>query len=276
MNRTTRIRNYFHDKVVWITGASSGIGRGLAIGCAKAGAIVIASARRQELLEELADEIRALPECSGISLLAFDLTDHQAVLEKTAEAVRLHGRIDLLINNAGISQRALVNSLSYRVVEQVIKTDLLAVTDLTLSVLKHMYENSSGHIVVTSSIMGKIGTPYRSAYCAAKHGLHGFFSGLAAEGSADNIAVTILIPGRVKTNISYNALDGQGKEYRKIDSGLAAGMPVEKAVPGILAAIARCKFEYYFALDTLMLAGLLLVKFAPRIYLRLLSKVRVT
>ena len=276
MNRTGRVRNYFAGNVVWITGASSGIGRGIALGCAKAGAKLIISARRREKLEEVVDEIGAIPACPGVSPLVFDLTDHQAVVEKTKEAVSIYGGIDVLINNAGISQRALTKDLSYETAEQIIKTNLLAVTDLTLAVLRLMYKNRSGHIVATSSIMGKMGTPYRSAYCAAKHGLHGFFSSLAAEGRPDNIAVTLLVPGRVKTNISYHALNGSGEEYGKMDSGLHLGLPVSQAVPGILNAIAKLKFEYYFGLNALMRFGLLLTKIAPRLYLRLLSKVKVT
>lgn len=139
-----------------------------------------------------------------------------------------------------------------------------------------MYAGGGGHIVVTSSIMGKISTPYRSAYCAAKHGLHGFFSSLAAEGRRDNIAVTILVPGRVRTNISYHALNGQGKEHGIMDSGLSRGISVEAAAPGILAAVARHKHEYYFGLTLFMRLGLLLARIAPRLYLALLLRVKVT
>jgi dehydrogenase/reductase SDR family member 7B len=276
LNRIKRIRRYFFNNVVWITGASSGIGRGLAIECARAGAKLIISARRSDKLEELAAEIRTIPACPSISVLAFDVTDHQAVKQNTEEAASIHGRIDVLINNAGISQRSLIKDLSYEVIEKIIKTDLLAVTDLTLAVLNYMYRDQAGHIVVTSSLMGKIGTPYRSAYCAAKHGLHGFFSSLAAEARTDNIAVTMLIPGRVKTNISYHALNGQAEEHGIMDSGLSQGVSVEKIAPRILAAIAKRKLEYRFALSPLMHIGLLLAKTAPRLYLFLLSKVKVT
>ncbi len=273
MNRSRRIRSYFAGRVVWITGASSGIGRALAVECAKAGARLIISSRRTAVLDELSLDIRDLPERPEVAVLPLDVADHASISEKTTEAAGVYGRIDILINNAGVSHRTLVKDLTYEVVDRVIKTDLLGVIDLTLAVLKHL--QGSGHIVVTSSIMGKFSTPYRSAYCAAKSGLHGFFSALFAETKADDIAVTLLVPGRVNTNIAKNALNERGVPQGFTDSGIAGGMEATKAAPLILEAIAKRKYEYYFGLTPLMRLGLFLNKAAPRLYRILLSRVKV-
>ncbi len=276
MNRQKKVDSYFAGKIVWITGASSGIGRGLALGCAKAGARLIISARREELLKKLETEIRELVDNPIVSILQLDITDHTAVERKTEEAVSCYGQIDVLINNAGVSQRSLVKDLSYDVINTVISTDLIGVIDLTLAVLPHMCAAQTGHVVVTSSAMGKISTPYRSAYCAAKFGLHGFFTSLFAESVHDNIDVTILVPGRVRTSIAEKALDPRGMPQGFTDSGISQGETVEKVVPGILAAIAKRKFEYYFALTPLLRIGLFLVKAAPSMYMKLISRIKVT
>jgi len=276
LNRNRRIHDYFKGKVVWITGASSGIGRGLALECAKAGARLIISARRKAPLDELSEQLRGLPNRPQVAVIQLDITDHTSIAKKTEEAASIYGRIDMLINNAGISQRSLIKDLSYEVVDTVVRTDLLGVIDLTLAVLKYMYKAECGHIVVTSSVMGKINTPFRSAYCAAKFGLHGFFSCLLAESANENIDVTVLVPGRVKTEISKNALNGKGIPQGFSDSGISEGVRVEKISPFILDAIAKRKFEYYFALTPLLRLGLFLNKFAPGVYRALVSKVRVT
>lgn len=276
MNREKKIRAYFAGKVVWITGASSGIGRGLAIECAKAGAQLIISARRTNLLQELKTEIHSLVDNPVVTILQLDITDHSAMKDKAEEAVSHFERIDILINNAGVSQRSLVKDMSYDVANTVIRTDLLGVIDLTMAVAKHMRGNQGGHIVVTSSVMGKISTPYRSAYCAAKFGLHGFFTSFYLESVHENIDITLLVPGRVHTNIAENALDSRGIPQGFSDSGISQGDAVETVVPGILSAIARKKFQYYFALTPLIRFGLFLTKVAPALYMKLISRIKVT
>jgi len=244
--------------------------------CAKTGATLILSARREKELDELAAELKEGAGSSALSVLPLDVTDHEAVERKTAEAHSLYGRIDILINNAGISQRSLTRDLSYGAADTVIRTDLLGAIDLTLAVLRYMYEARRGHIVVTSSVMGKLSTPYRSAYCAAKFGLHGFFSSLAAESRKDNIDVTVLVPGRVRTDIAKNALTGSGERHGITDSGISRGMPADKAALLALAAIARRKFEYSFALTPLLRVGLFLDRMAPALYRKLVSRIQVT
>ncbi|MBN1686915.1 MAG: SDR family NAD(P)-dependent oxidoreductase [Spirochaetales bacterium] len=276
MNRDRIIRGYFAGKVVWITGASSGIGKAMAVACAHAGARLIISARRPMELEELARTLRNAEKQTDVSVLTLDVTEHKLIGKKVEQAAAIYGRIDILINNAGISQRSLVRDLTYEAAQAIIQTDLLGVIDLTLAVLKFMYRDRCGHIAVTSSVMGKMSTPYRSVYCAAKSGLHGFFSSLAAEGKNDNISVTIIVPGRVHTDISVNALTGGGQRQGIMDSGIAGGMSAEKAARLALAAIARRKFEYYFALTPLLRAGLFLNRFVPFLYRKLISKIKVT
>ena len=276
LNRDKTVRSYFLGKVVWITGASSGIGKAMAAECAKAGAKLIISARREDELNELASRLRNTAETPEVAVLTLDVAEHRSIEKRVAEAAATYGGIDILINNAGISQRSLVRDLSYDVANRVIQTDLLGVIDLTLAVLKHMNKAQSGHVAVTSSVMGKITTPYRSAYCAAKFGLHGFFSALHAESQKDNIAVTILIPGRVNTDISANALTGRGERQGVADSGISTGLSAQKAARLALRAIAGGKFEYYFALTPLLRVGLFLHRFVPGLYRKLISRIKVT
>lgn len=232
----------FSNKVVWITGASSGIGEALAYAFSAAGARLLLSSRRTEELERVKaacahpDQARVLP---------MDLLDIPALSRHAAEAVGAFGQVDILIHNGGITQRSLVIETELEVHRRVMELNYFSYVALTKALLPHFAARQAGHFVVMSSVMGKIGTPLRSAYAASKHALHGFFDCLRAEVASMNIQVTILTPGYIQTNISQHALTKDGTELGTTSENIAKGFPADKAAVQILKAIGRGAFEAY-------------------------------
>ncbi len=234
--------NYFKDKVIWITGASSGIGEGLAYAFSAAGAKLILSSRRTDELERVR---RACIHPEDVQVLPLDLFDIPSFTARTAQAIAYFGHIDIMVHNGGISQRSLVRETNLDVHRRVMELDYFSYVALTTALLPHFDERKAGHFVVMSSVMGKIGTPMRSAYAAAKHALHGFFDCLRAEVSADNIKVTLLTPGYIRTNISLHAITRDGSELGTLSENIAGGLAPEKAAVQILHAIAKGSFESF-------------------------------
>ena len=224
----------FAGKTVWVTGASSGIGEALARGLAGQGAAVVLSGRRAEALASVADEI------GGAALvLPFEATDYEALPQIVAEALAWRGGVDLLINNAGVSQRSLAVDTDFSVYRQLMEIDFLAPLRLTQLVLPHMIARRSGRIAVVSSVAGKLGVPLRTGYCAAKHACVGYFEALRAEvETAYGVGVTVILPGSVKTSIAVNALNERGESRGRSDSNIDNGIPVEKAAGLILDGLA--------------------------------------
>lgn len=190
----------FAGKRVWITGASSGIGAGMARAFAGAGAAVILSGRNEAALRGVAAGL------AGAAVLPFDVTDHAALPDIVARA----GQVDVLILNAGISQRSLCEDTPMQVYRQILEVDYFAPVALTKAVLPQMLARGSGHLAVTSSIAGKVGAPQRTGYSSAKHAVMGFFDALRTEVSHRGVQVTTIIPGFVRTNIAVNALTAAG------------------------------------------------------------------
>ncbi len=172
-----------------------------------------------------------------------DLARLDRVEEGAKQALSLFGRVDILVNNGGISQRSLVKDTPLDVDLEIMKVNYFGQIALTKAVLPQMLERRSGHIVVVSSIMGRMATPLRSAYCASKHALHGFFDALRAEVWRDNIKVTLVLPASIRTNISVNALTGDGKAYGKMDGQQEKGLSVEACSKQILKAVAGGREE---------------------------------
>jgi dehydrogenase/reductase SDR family protein 7B len=263
----------FTDKVVWITGASSGIGEALACRFNEAGARLILSSNEPDELKRVKERL-ANPD-SETMLLPLDLDKPASLHSKAKKVLDRFGHIDLLINNGGISQRALAKDTTLAVDMKIINTDFLGHVALTKAVLPSMLGRRSGHIVVTSSIMGKIYTPLRSTYSAAKHALHGFFDSLRAEVSSDNILVTIVCPTGVKTGISLNAVTGDGKKYGKMDELMAKGLTAEECADRIVKAIVSRKEEVIIG-KGLMKYVAHVRRFFPLIYSRLIRRMKVT
>ena len=235
--------NSFSNKVVWVTGASSGIGEALVKAFAKEGASVILTARREEELLRVKKEAGLNDQNSFILPLdLYKIDDIDGAIVKIKEKF---SSIDILICNAGIAQRSLVKDSLLQVDRQIMELNFFAVIALTKKVLPIMLSKKSGNIVVISSVMGKMGIPFRAMYCASKHALHGFFEALRGEVFRDNIKVNIICPGYVKTNVSINAVTSEGQAHGKMDKGQEKGIEPEKCAAGILKAIRNNKEEVY-------------------------------
>ncbi len=218
----------FAGKTVWITGASSGIGAALARAFAADGASVILSGRNAAALAEVAAD------CPGSRTLAFDTTDF-AALPGIATAA---GAVDILVNNAGISQRSLALDTGFDVYRTVMEVDFFAPLRLTQLVLPDMVARGSGAVVNIASVAGKIGSPLRTGYCAAKHAMVGWSDALRAEIAQYGVAVHVVAPGFVRTNVAVNAIQGDGSTRGHSDAAIEAGISPESAAATILDGIA--------------------------------------
>jgi short-subunit dehydrogenase len=234
----------FSNQVVWITGASSGIGEALALQFAAAGAKVVLSSRREQELNRVRDcciEKGAAPE--HVLVLPLDVTDYDSLPEIRDNVIQEYGGIDFLINNAGIGQRSLCIDTDMNVYRQIMEVDVLGQIALTRAVLPQMYEQGSGHIAITASVAGKVGVPFRTGYCAAKHAVMGFFDALRAEVVHKGIRVTTITPGYIRTNISVNALIGDGSEFGRTDKEIAGGMDVDRCAEIIIRGFRKGTLE---------------------------------
>jgi short-subunit dehydrogenase len=225
----------FKNKVVWITGASSGIGEAMAKAFAKEGAILVLSARRKEELERVKNELH-LPD-ANVMVLPFDLANISIFNEQTKKVIDTFKTIDVLICNGGISQRSLTKDTPLEIDRKIMEVNFFGTIALTKSVLPFMLRQKSGHIVVTSSIAGKFGFYFRSAYSASKHALHGFYESLRMEIFNDNIQVMLVCPGKIKTNISFNAITGDGSKHSKMDNATEQGLSANECATQILKGI---------------------------------------
>ena len=231
------------DKVIWITGASSGIGKALAQTAAQQDTKLILSGRRVDALEALATELSV--DCL---VLPFEVTDYDALESKVDEAWAWQGRVDILVNNAGISQRCLAIDAKPEVYTELINIDLIAPIWLTQLQLKRMAEAGGAHIVAISSVAGRIGPPLRTAYSAAKFGLIGYMDALRAEvDQIHNIKVTNILPGSVATDVARNALTGNGSKRGVSDAVIDAGDDPMDCAKCIWEAVNADKPEYIYA-----------------------------
>ncbi|MFN8353423.1 MAG: SDR family oxidoreductase [Spirosomataceae bacterium] len=233
----------FQNKVVWITGASSGIGEALAKQFAKEGAKLVLSARRETELERVKAETHLADDF--VMVLPMDMLDMEAFPANVQAVVERFGQIDIMVQNAGISQRSYVKDTDFRVYRDIMELDFFSVVALTKAVLPQMLTQKSGCFVPISSVAGKLGTPLRSGYCAAKHALIGFFDALRAESYKDNIQVTTICPGYIQTNISLSALDAKGQQHGKMDKNQQKGMTSDECARRIVAAIKANRKEVY-------------------------------
>lgn len=251
----------FADKVVWITGATSGIGEALCHELAARGATLVLSSRREELLKKVQASCNA-PErhlALPLDVLATD------TFPAAAKAVTdRFGRIDILVNCAGIAQRGTALETDTFVDRRLMDLNYFGPVALTKVVLPDMLARRSGHIVVLSSLMGKLHRSGRCAYAASKHALHGFFDCLRDEVETQGVAVTVVCPGYIRTNASFNALEGDGKPHNMWDKEIATGMAADKCARKIANAIARRRREVYVASYEGL--GLYLDRFAPRLF----------
>ena len=262
----------FANKTVWITGASSGIGKGLALAFASYGANIILSARNEQKLKEVK---AACKNPDKVQILPLDLADFSTFKEKAKTATSFFNGIDILVNNGGISQRSYAVDTELKVDQQIFEVNYFGTIALTKAVLPYFIAKKKGQIVVISSIMGKLGTPLRSAYAGSKHALHGFFDSLRAELHNDNIKVTLICPGYVNTNVSKNALTADGSKFEELDEATANGLSSEEFASKALKVIDRQKREAIIA-GAKEKAAVYLKRFFPSVLANVIRKVNVT
>ncbi|MEX0900155.1 MAG: SDR family oxidoreductase [Gammaproteobacteria bacterium] len=230
--------------VVWITGASSGIGAAIARAYAKDGARLVLSARRLGALHETRARCEVLG-AAAVLVLPLDLARPETHADAVESVLAEFGRVDVLINNAGISQRSLARETLLEVDRMLMEVNFIGTVSLTKSVLPVMTRQGNGHIAVVTSLVGHIGTPLRSAYAASKHALHGFFDSLRAEIWRDGIAVTLVCPGFIRTDVSMNALAGDGSAHGIMDRGQKNGMDPDECAAKIVRGLRKRKAEVW-------------------------------
>ena len=259
-------------KVVWLTGASSGIGEALAYELARKGARLVLSARRTEELERVKGNCVAAAQ-SHIKILPVDLAQPSTLQLSTEAAIQLFGHIDILINNGGISQRSLAKDTLIDVDRKIMEVDYFGSIALTKYLLPHFMKRKGGHYVTVTSVAGVIGVPSRTGYSAAKHALHGFFDSLRAELWKENIFVTLVVPGWVSTNLSLHAVVGDGSKHNQVDPANAGGLSAEEFASQMVKAIQNRKEEIYIG-KMKERTGILLKRFFPGILSKVIRNVR--
>lgn len=255
-------------KRIWITGATSGIGLELAKQLAKNNNLIL-SGRKLENLQEVA---KNLP-FGAVALVPLDLSQFQEVNDWVSQAWNAFGGVDIMIHNAGISQRSLIIETDISVDKTLIETNYLGTVAITKALLPKMIASGGGQFVVVTSLMGKFGSPYRSGYCGSKHALHGFFDVLRMEHEKDGISVTMVCPGFVQTNIAKNALVGDGSVQNSQDEATENGLPVEVYAQKMMKAIRNKKMEVYIGQKEVM--GIWLKRFFPKLLHRVVMKSKV-
>jgi short-subunit dehydrogenase len=262
-------------KVIWITGASSGIGEGLTYELVKKGAKLILSARRKEELERVKGNCPAVAQ-PFIRILPLDLSEPSTLKLSVEAALQLFGHVDILVNNGGISQRSLAKDTTLEVDRRSMEVDYFGSIGLTKHLLPYFLKRNAGHFVTITSVMGKIGTPYRSGYAAAKHALHGFFDSLRAELWKDskNIFVTLVCPGWINTNLSIVALLGDGSPQNKKDDTHQQGMPPAIFAKKLIHAIENKKREVYIGGAKEVLA-IYVKRFLPGLFSKIVRNAKV-
>ncbi|MBD80124.1 MAG: short chain dehydrogenase [Crocinitomicaceae bacterium] len=263
----------FKNKVCWVTGASSGIGEALCYIMAKQGARLVLSSRNAHALEKVksACKSKGAKECV---IIAIDLADPSSIDRAFKSFSSQFSSLDFLVNNGGISQRGLALETDFKVDRKVMEVNFFGAVNLTKKVLPLMIKQGSGNISITSSVVGKFGFPQRTAYSASKHAVQGFYEALRTEVEKEGLKVSIIIPGRVKTNISIHALEGDGSEHGKMDAGQEEGMPVDKAVQIIAKGLLSGKREIMVGGKELKLVQIR--RFFPSLFYKIVARIKHT
>lgn len=258
----------FQNKVIWITGASSGIGEALVTAFAQEGAKVVLSARRTEELERV-KKAAGLTDDRAL-ILPLDLAslpDAQPFVDKVLERF---GRIDVLVNNGGISQRSYAENTELAIDRKIMEVNFFATITLTKAVLPVMLKQQDGHLVIMSSIAGKFGFYLRTAYSASKHALHGYFESLRLETEKKGIRVLIACPGKIRTNISLHALTEKGEAHNSMDQSHTEGMAAADCAAAILEAMRKNKEEVL--IGGREIKAVWIKRFFPNLFARIIRK----
>lgn len=265
---------YVQDAVVVITGATSGLGKECAKVFYKAGAQLVLCGRNEERLKDLINELSRMPKGTiqryKPHMVIFDLSDVEAVTSAAEEILHLAGKVDILINNAGISYRGTIRDTKISVDRMIMDTNYFGPVALTKALLPSMIKNKRGHIVAISSIQGKISIPFRSAYSASKHATQAFFDCLRAEMAPHEIEVTVISPGYIQTNLSLNAVTGDGSKYGVMDKTTAEGTSAEEVAQIVLRAVGERSKEVLVA-GLVPILAVYLRPLAPKIFFSLMA-----
>lgn len=254
-----------NNQVVWITGASSGIGEALVYQYAEKGFKLIISARREEILNQVKNKC-AQP--TNVFVLPLDLTQSKTFEDKVSQAINKFGRIDVLVNNGGISQRSNAFETTEEVDRKVMEVNYFGNIALAKALLPHFKKNRAGHIVVLSSLTGLFGFFLRSAYAASKHALHGFYESLRLEEEKNGLKVSLICPGFIKTDISKNAIVADGTKLGVMDNNQANGMSPEECARQIIKAQVSNKKQIVIGKEKY---GVLLLRFFPALFWKILK-----
>jgi dehydrogenase/reductase SDR family member 7B len=261
--------DFFKNKTVWITGASSGIGKALALLLSRKGARLVLSGRDEFALQQVADECR-VEETGNPIIYPFDMAEHSVFTDVVQSVLDATGGIDILVNNAGVGQRAAAISCEPAVVRQIMNVNFMGTVFLTQALLPSMIHSGSGRIVVVSSVLGKFHLPGRSAYAASKHALQGYFNTLRTELHGSGVGITIACPGWIATHISQNALTANGSTWCQTTGVASKKMSAEVCARHIAHAIVSQKNEA--TMGGIEKWGGLLRFTSPRIYERVIRK----
>lgn len=261
----------FSNKVIWITGASSGIGEALAIELSRHGAQVVLSARRPVELERVRQKL-VWPDRHLV--LPLDVTRPDTLEEAFQQVLQRYGHLDVLVNNSGVTQRSKVIDTEFEVDRRIFEVNYFGAVALAKVVLPHFLQNRRGQYVVISSLVGELPTPYRSAYSASKHALHGWFETLRAEEHDQGIKVLMVMPGFVRTNVSYNALTGTGEAHGVMDPHQDKGMEPAACAEKIVRAMQSGRATVIIA--GLEGAGIWIKRWIPALYRWVIRRVKVT
>ncbi len=257
-----------NGKTIWVIGASSGIGRQAAIDLAQKECSLLLSSRNVEKLS--ATKKQCLKYTDPVEVLPLDLEKTETLKEKTKKALSLFSHLDGVLLSGGISQRSLIKDTDIGVDRKLMDVDYLGNVALAKALLPHFIQNQGGLYIVISSVMGKFGSPYRSGYCAAKHALHGFFDVLRMEHEKDGIKVSIICPGFVNTDVTRNAVTGDGSLYRQQDQKTENGLAVNDFTQKMIRAVERGKDEVYIGKKEAL--AVYLKRFFPKLLHRVVLK----
>lgn len=261
----------YSTKVIWITGASSGIGKAMAKHYNDLGAFVILSARQTETLVKVQKELKS-PEKSFVKVLDLEKSENFVTIAK--ELIDKFTKIDILVNNGGISQRGNASETPLEIDRKIMEINYFGNIALTKAVLPYMQQQKSGHIVVISSIAGKFGFYLRSAYAASKHALQGFYESLLLEEAKNNIYVTLVYPGKINTPISISALNSSGKKHGEMDHNQETGMSAEKCAEIIQKAEHNKKKSVL--VGNKEIKAVYLKRYFPKLFWKVIAKQKAT
>jgi dehydrogenase/reductase SDR family protein 7B len=263
---------YFSNKSIVITGASSGIGKALAVEMASPGSFLILAGRNLEKLEQVKDS--CLSKNAKCECLYLDVSDQNSIRLFCEKVFTLTNTIDVLVNNAGISQRSQAEETSIDVDRRIMEVNFFGQVSLTKQLWPLLCNSIHANIVLISSVVGTFGFPQRSAYSASKHALEGFFESWLLENNRNNIFFTTVSPGRIKTNISESALKADGTPHQVMDAGQLNGIPAEVCASKIAKGVSKNKRKIYVVQFEIVL--ILLRKVFPYLYFKLVKKLKLS